>query len=408
MRLGDVCTKIGSGATPKGGKEAYKPSGIPLIRSQNVLDWLFTSNGLAFVDEGQAAALANVEVEPRDILLNITGDSVARACTVPDWCTPARVNQHVSIVRPGPDLDPTFLLCFLQSSKPLLLKLASSGATRNALTKGMIGDLEIELPNIETQRAIASLIGQIQQKIVLNQQTNDYLAELLDVLFVDMLNDADASWERLSLLDIASYKNGLAMQKFRPAPGDPGLPVLKIKELGQGVCTPDSERCASTIDESVKIHDGNLVFSWSGTLLLDFWAGGDAGLNQHLFKVTSDRYPSWLYYLWTKHHMDRFIMLAKDRATTMGHIKRSALAESEVLIPPVEQLEVLTRRMQPIVDELVVNKIQSRNLAGLRDVLLPKLMSGEIDVSNVRLSMPPNNHFGDCSLESSFQKPKER
>lgn len=220
-------------------------------------------------------------------------------------------------------------------------------------------------------------------------------------MFVDMLNDADASWERLSLLDIASYKNGLAMQKFRPAPGDPGLPVLKIKELGQGVCTPDSERCASTIDESVKIHDGNLVFSWSGTLLLDFWAGGDAGLNQHLFKVTSDRYPSWLYYLWTKHHMDRFIMLAKDRATTMGHIKRSALAESEVLIPPVEQLEVLTRRMQPIVDELVVNKIQSRNLAGLRDVLLPKLMSGEIDVSNVRLSMPPNNHLSLRAIEMS-------
>lgn len=220
------------------------------------------------------------------------------------------------------------------------------------------------------------------------------MTELLDVLFVDMLNDADASWERLSLLDIASYKNGLAMQKFRPAPGDLGLPVLKIKELGQGVCTPDSKRCASTIDESVKIHDGNLVFSWSGTLLLDFWAGGDAGLNQHLFKVTSDRYPSWLYYLWTKHHMDRFIMLAKDRATTMGHIKRSVLAESEVLIPPVEQLEVLTRRMQPIVDELIVNKIQSRNLAGLRDVLLPKLMSGEIDISNVRLSiMPPNNHL---------------
>ena len=249
-----------------------------------------------------------------------------------------------------------------------------------------------DLP-IEVQSKIVSVLSAFEKKIRENNRQNDYLAELLDVLFVDMLNDADASWERLSLLDIASYKNGLAMQKFRPAPGDPGLPVLKIKELGQGVCTPDSERCASTIDESVKIHDGNLVFSWSGTLLLDFWAGGYAGLNQHLFKVTSDRYPSWLYYLWTKHHMDRFILLAKDRATTMGHIKRSALAESEVLIPPVEQLEVLTRRMQPIVDELVVNKIQSRNLSDLRDVLLPKLMSGEIAVSNVRLSMPPNNHL---------------
>lgn len=226
--------------------------------------------------------------------------------------------------------------------------------------------------------------------------TNDYLAELLDALFVDMLDDVDASWKRLSLLDIASYKNGLAMQKFRPAPGDPGLPVLKIKELGQGACTPDSERCASTIDEGVKIHDGNLVFSWSGTLLLDFWAGGDAGLNQHLFKVTSDRYPSWLYYLWTKHHMNRFIMLAKDRATTMGHIKRSALAESEVFIPPVEQLEILTRRMQPIVDELIANKIQSHKLASLRDALLPKLMSGEIDVSKVELSTLLNNHLAWC------------
>lgn len=220
----------------------------------------------------------------------------------------------------------------------------------------------------------------------------DYLAELLDALFVDMLNDADARWERLSLLDIASYKNGLAMQKFRPARGDPGLPVLKKKELGQGVCTPDAERCASTIDESVRIHDGDLVFSWSGTLLLDFWAGGDAGLNQHLFKVTSDRYTSWLYYLWTKHHMDRFIMLAKDRATTMGHIKRSALAESEVLIPPAEQQEFLTQKMQPIVDELIANIVQSHNLADPRNALPPKLMSGEIDVSSVTLPTPPNHH----------------
>ena len=176
MRLGDVCTKIGSGATPRGGKEAYKDSGTPIIRSQNVLDWSFTGNGLAFIDDAQAAALANVEVKPSDILLNITGDSVARACMVPDWCTPARVNQHVSIVRPGPSLDPTFLLCFLQSSKPLLLKLASSGATRNALTKSMIEDLEVVLPDIATQRAIASLIGQMQQKIALNRQANDYLA----------------------------------------------------------------------------------------------------------------------------------------------------------------------------------------------------------------------------------------
>ena len=175
MKLGDVCTKIGSGATPRGGKEAYKSTGIPLIRSQNVLDWSFASNGLAFIDEAQAAILSNVDVRPNDVLINITGDSVARACMVPDWCTPARVNQHVAIVRPDNTLDPTFLLCYLQSLKPYLLKLASSGATRNALTKGMLENLKINLPPKEIQCAIACVIDSIQKMLAINRKTNDYL-----------------------------------------------------------------------------------------------------------------------------------------------------------------------------------------------------------------------------------------
>ena len=391
--LGDLCIKIGSGATPKGGKEAYKETGIPIIRSQNVHDWSFSSSGLAFIDDNQASALANVEVKAHDILLNITGDSVARACMVPDWCIPARVNQHVAIIRPRKQVNSTFLLCYLQSIKPKLLKLASSGATRNALTKGMIESLEIELPPIEEQCAIASLIDSIQRKLLLNQQTNDYLAELLDTQFDNLIANESSDWEPASLLGIASYKNGLAMQRFRPVGDDPGLPVLKIRELGQGYCGSDAERCRRDIDEAVTIHDGDLVFSWSGTLLLDFWAGGDAGLNQHLFKVTSDAYPSWFYYMWTKQHMRRFIALAKDRATTMGHIKRSALQESKVLIPPSDVMVELTAEMQPIVDEIIELKVQSRKLGELRDALLPRLMSGEIDVSDVELPTQPNNHL---------------
>lgn len=199
-------------------------------------------------------------------------------------------------------------------------------------------------------------------------------------------------WGEASLLDIANYKNGLAMQKFRPKAGDPGLPVLKIRELGQGCCGPDSERCQSDIDEAVAVHDGDLVFSWSGTLLLVFWAGGDAGLNQHLFKVTSAAYPSWFYYMWTKYHLRKFIAMAKDRATTMGHIKRSALADSKVLIPERPILEELTESMQPIVDQVILNKVENRKLGSLRDVLLPKLMSGEIDVSKVDLTQL-NSHL---------------
>ncbi|MBQ9059067.1 MAG: hypothetical protein IJ125_07780 [Atopobiaceae bacterium] len=225
------------------------------------------------------------------------------------------------------------------------------------------------------------------------QPTNDYLAELLDAQFDNLIENESGDWESASLLDIASYKNGLAMQRFRPVGDGSGLPVLKIRELGQGYCGSDAERCRSDIDESVTIHDGDLVFSWSGTLLLDFWAGGDAGLNQHLFKVTSEAYPSWFYFMWTKQHMRRFIALAKDRATTMGHIKRSALQESEVLIPPANTMIELTERMQPIVDEMIGLKVQSRKLGELRDALLPKLMSSEVDVSEVELPKQPNNHL---------------
>ena len=185
------------------------------------------------------------------------------------------------------------------------------------------------------------------------------------------------------------------MQKFRPEGDDPGLPVLKIKELSQGACEADAERCRSDIDESVRIHDGDLVFSWSGTLLLDFWTGGDAGLNQHLFKVTSDKYPSWFFYMWTKYYMRKFIALAKDRATTMGHIKRSALGEARVLIPPNGTLDKLSDQMQPVIDQMIGLKVETRKLGELRDALLPKLMSGEIDVSSVDVTQL-NNHLPDC------------
>lgn len=147
LRLGEVCSKIGSGATPRGGKNGYLESGrFALIRSQNVLNSGFEKAGLAFISDEQARRLDGVSVEARDVLLNITGDSVARVCQVAKDVLPARVNQHVAIIRPDPDmLDPQFLRYFMvqPSFQDFLLSMASSGATRNALTKGMIEDFEI-------------------------------------------------------------------------------------------------------------------------------------------------------------------------------------------------------------------------------------------------------------------------
>ncbi|MDO5042748.1 MAG: hypothetical protein Q4D92_04485 [Slackia sp.] len=223
------------------------------------------------------------------------------------------------------------------------------------------------------------------------------MGELIDALFRrEFLESIDESWIEATLLDIANYRNGLAMQKFRPEGSDLGLPVLKIRELSQGRCAANAERCRSDIDESVHVHDGDLIFSWSGTLLLDFWAGGDAGLNQHLFKVTSDKYDPWFYYLWTKYHMHKFVALAKDRATTTRHIKRSALADSGVFVPNANRMRELKAIFEPLVGQMISVKVESRKLEEFRDALLPKLISGEVDVFNVSLDRL-NSHLGGLS-----------
>ena len=190
-------------------------------------------------------------------------------------------------------------------------------------------------------------------------------------------------WKQASLIDIADYLNGLAMQKYRPTAGETGIPVLKIKELRQGCCDDNSELCSPNIKSEYIIHDGDVIFSWSGSLLVDFWCSGICGLNQHLFKVTSNKYDKWFYYAWTKHYLDRFIAVAADKATTMGHIKRDELSKAEVLIPNEADYKRIGALLQPIYDLIIENRIENKKLAETKDTLLPKLMSGEIDISEV-------------------------
>ena len=246
----------------------------------------------------------------------------------------------------------------------------------------------VSYPSLEKQQAIISVLTAIDSKIQANTEINDNLYAQTKAIFDNHFINIDAipaGWRKGNLLDIANYLNGLAMQKFRPQGNEIGLPVLKIKELRQGSCDDSSELCSLRIKPEYIIHDGDVIFSWSGSLLVDIWCGGTCGLNQHLFKVTSDIYDKWFYYLWTAHHLARFIAIAADKATTMGHIKREELAKAEVLIPCEEDYTSLTSIMQPIFELIISNRIEARKLAALRDELLPKLMSGEIDVSAIQL-----------------------
>lgn len=271
------------------------------------------------------------------------------------------------------------------------------GSAVPSMTVNILNDIQISYPkNIEDQRRIASILSSLDRKIELNNKINADLEEMAQAIFKNWFVDFEPfkdgkfvdselgmipeGWKVGRLTEIASYMNGLAMQKFPPENNEDSLPVLKIKELGQGFCGTDSDRCSCNIKDECKIHNGDVIFSWSGTLLVDVWCGGDCGLNQHLFKVTSKEYPKWFYYYWTKHHLQEFIHIAKDKAVTMGHIKRGHLEEAMVAIPDNDSMEKAHELFEPILSKMISLRLESSRLSLLRDTLLPRLMSGEIEI----------------------------
>jgi len=124
-----------------------------------------------------------------------------------------------------------------------------------------------------------------------------------------------------------------------------------------------------------------VLFAWSGSLLVKVWTGGKGVLNQHVFKVSSKQYPKWFYYLWTSHYLSAFQRIAADKATTMGHIKRHHLSEAKACIPQNDLIMVMDRVLSPILEQQKVNSLQSSTLSMIRDALLPRLLSGEIQVN---------------------------
>ncbi|MEK7832517.1 MAG: restriction endonuclease subunit S, partial [Acidobacteriota bacterium] len=194
-QLKALTTKIGSGATPLGGEEAYKAEGISLIRSLNVHDLGFRYRKLAFIDDAQAERLSNVVVQKRDVLLNITGASVARCCVVPDDVLPARVNQHVSIIRPSADkLDAEFLH-YLLISKPykdqLLQTGEEGGSTRQAITKAQIQEFSIDYPDdVEEQRLIVSRLDALREETQRLESIYQQKLAALDELKKSLLHQA--------------------------------------------------------------------------------------------------------------------------------------------------------------------------------------------------------------------------
>ena len=372
--LKELTTKIGSGSTPRGGKSAYIDSGIPIIRSQNILDLSFHESGLAFISEEQAQAMEGVSVHLNDVLLNITGDSTARVA-IWNRRQQARVNQHVAIIRANPDqLDPYWLMYWLYSPevKQHLLMLASSGASRAALTKGMLEQLELPDFSVRQQQSISAPLRALDDKIAANQTSISKIDEILRALWQKELSLSNID---VPLSSLASFINGKA---FTKGASGTGRVVVRIAEMNSGIGgkTVFSDFDA---DPDNEVNPGDLLFSWSGTLITKRWPYDQAIVNQHIFKVV----PNGQLDLWALRQpidaqLEYFQMIAAGKATTMGHIKRGDL-DQEVEVPAQmsEETNQLGNSLWGLATSL---EIQNLQLARTRDELLPLLMSGRITV----------------------------
>ena len=427
--LGDHCSKIGSGATPRGGSSVYLDDGeVSLIRSQNIYNDGFKDSGLVYITEEAAGKLRNVIVEEDDILLNITGDSVARVCQVDHRFLPARVNQHVAIIRPKLEFfDPRFLRYQLVSPtiQSLLLNLASAGATRNALTKNMIETLKVSIPPLSEQKAIAHILGSLDDKIELNRQMNETLEAMAQALFKSWFVDFDpvidnalaagndipdvfaeraalrAAQQQQSNTQSATNANSETQALFPDA--FEYTEEMGWIPLGWSVSTVGSiiERQRVRLKfnkKNVKGSGVNPIFDQGSGLILGYHNGkadiyscekkpsfifGDHTCITHLstkpFSVGPNVIPlnAKLYDSYWVFHAIKDVQKFEEYRRHWMEFKIK-----QVLIPSSD----LTSAFGEIVSSNYIcidsRDIEKNNLAKLRDTLLPKLLSGELRILN--------------------------
>ena len=312
--------------------------------------------------------------------------------------------------------DPRFCYYLLRS---LDLAQFNAGSGVPTLNRNHVHPLPVTVPPLPEQRAIAHILGTLDDKIELNRRMNETLEAMaralfkswfvdfdpvrakmagrdpglpqhLADLFPDRLVDSELGeipegWEVKALDEIANFQNGLALQNFRPTENEKRLPVVKIAQLRSGQAD-SGEWATENITPECIVDDGDVIFSWSGSLMVKIWCGGRAALNQHLFKATSLEYPKWFYLHCIESHLPEFQSIAVDKATTMGHIKRHHLSEAKCAVPDLTRFGVANDTFSDLVAKRISNVLESNALATLRDTLLSRLISGSIRVNNTEFA----------------------
>lgn len=443
-RIGDYCSKIGSGATPRGGSSVYQDSGeFCLVRSQNIYNDGFKFDGLVYIDEEAANKLKNVELEPRDILLNITGDSVARVCLVDERVLPARVNQHVAIIRPNPlDFDARFLRYYLASpyAQALLLNLSSAGATRNAITKSMIENFEAPKPPIDVQSKIADQLEALELKILSNQEINKTLEQMAQVLFKSWFVDFDPVIDNAlsagnDIPDALQHKAELRLQAqqlpdFRPLPDD--IRALFPNEfeqtpepkIGVNGCIPKGWRAGKlfslakftssstdgvylTVDNYISTENmlsnkggvtkassvpdikkvpaykpGDILISNIRPYFQKIWFSNASGGRSNDVLGIEAIVKECKEFLFNLLYQDAFFyfMMTTSKGSKMPRGDKKAIMDWAVVIPPNELQKFFSDFVKDYYRVIPVRNKEIEELEKIREVMLPKLVSGELNI----------------------------
>ena len=409
VNLGDV-VRLVSGGTPSKKREDYWHGTIPWVSAKDMKQFRLRDTTHHITAEGLANGTKRVRAGT--LLLLTRGMRLLKELPVCVTRKPMAFNQDVKALLPTDRVDASFLPYLVLGNKQRLLSLVDlAGHGTGRINSDELRTLDIRLPPRREQQAIAHILGTLDDKIELNRRMNETLEAMARVLFKSWFIDFDPvrakmegrgaglpqdiadlfpdrlvdseigeipeGWKFVPLDQIARFQNGLALQKFRPAADEARLPVVKIAQMRAGEANR-KEWASAAIKPECIIDDGDVLFSWSGSLLVTIWCGGRAALNQHLFRVTSEKYPKWFYLHSLLAHLPAFRQIAQDKATTMGHIRRHHLTEALCVNPPDHVIAGISDVFSCLLDRQVATELSSRTLAVARDTLLPKLVSGEL------------------------------
>jgi type I restriction enzyme, S subunit len=383
-RLGDCGTWL-SGGTPKKSNPEFWGGEIPWVGPKDLHERYVDSAEEHLTELGTESG---TRVVPKDtVLIVVRSMALAKRLQIGLTLRPVAFNQDIKAILPAADQDPRFLFFALWGNHDALHALvdeASHGTKR--LRTDVLSDFQIRCPPPEEQKRIVAVLRALDDKIDSNCQLAEALQAMILAVFRARFVDPGANfsdsetrgieWQEGCLADLAKFVNGKALTKYA---NGKGRRILRIRELKAGLSADTPMSDVEVSDNHLAKH-GGILFAWSGSLDVYRWSGPEALINQHVFKVIPAGYPAWFVYGWIRQHMSEFQGIARDKATTMGHIQRKHLNEAVVLIPDKVTLAEADAMLQPLDEMRSALASEVGTLVGVRDTLLPKLISGEFRV----------------------------